>query len=758
MSLLEKMLKKQLKENVSEQFVIEMNMPKEYPPIPARKTEEGGVRDRFMAAKAELPDEVTVIRPFNVDAFKGSNENTIYVAENGCDCNCGCKEKPLATLEEALKRVEGKGGAKIVLRGGNYNLTKTVNIGSEHSGTIDSPLIITAEKGETPYISASQSIPYEVFKPISCPKMKARLKPEVQDKVLVANLPSVGITNYGELGERSPKLLIDNVAQIIARYPNADEELIVMSDKIYDKGGVTIHPNPGDRGFDAAWEIGITDPRCLEWEWNEDIWMYGALYAEWGRLHAPIGGFDREKMSMKGKHCFEWGVKYEPNNDYYFYNVFEELDVPGEWYIDRQTGDMYLYPVEGMSANSDIRFAVEAFPMIVCNGAENVIIDGLNIGRSFGSAVAVRDCTQVLVQRCHVIGTSGRGSAVGISGGFRNGVIASKFELFSSSAVNVTGGDRLNFIPSNNFCQNCIFFNPLTHQALSDGGGVGTVISHNYMDNCRMGSGGGNECIIEYNIIEGGDPIFTDSGMIYVGGGGCSACGNHYRYNYFFDFARLDYGIYFDDMSRGMYAYGNIIVGNGVNPNHEDINGKWWPSGGRTFNFHNGGEHVFYNNISIDAGFFAFGGDITYWLFEPNWNMLYNSMLDAAVDKRTDKYMGRNPTYKDFVEALDQYTEDRKDPNYVIKSGWAERRLRTPWYNHIENNLIFRADRPYKLDNGEEFTTGLDTNYVTNDDPGFVDLKNKDYRFTPNADVFKHIPDFVPPPFEKMGPVDDFAE
>ena len=83
MSLLEKMLKKQLKETVSEQFIIEMNMPKEYPPIPARKTEEGGVRDRFMAAKAELPDEVTVIRPFNVDAFKGSNENTIYIAENG---------------------------------------------------------------------------------------------------------------------------------------------------------------------------------------------------------------------------------------------------------------------------------------------------------------------------------------------------------------------------------------------------------------------------------------------------------------------------------------------------------------------------------------------------------------------------------------------------------------------------------------------------------------------------------------------------
>ena len=756
MSLLEKMLSKKLKEVTTEEFKIELNMPKEYPPIPARKTEEGGVRDRFMAAKAELPDEVTVIRPFNVDAFKGSNENTLYIAQDGCDCNNGTKESPLATLDEALKRAEGKGGAKIVFRGGDYNISKTVKIGAEHSGKTTSPLIITAEKGEIPYISASLSIPFDAFKPVSCPKMKARLKPEVQDKVLVVNLPSVGINNYGELGEKAPILLIDNVPQIIARYPNVGEPLIPMSDKIYDKGGVTIHPNPGDLGYDAAWEIGITDPKCLEWEWNDDIWMYGALYAEWGRLHAPIGGFDKEKMSMKGRHCFEWGVKYETNNDYYFYNVFEELDVPGEWYIDRTTGDMYLYPLDGMSTNSDVRFAVESFPVIVCDKAENVIIDSLNIGRSFGSAVMIHDCEQALVQRCHVIGTSGRGAGVTIAGGFRNGVIASKFELFSTQAVSVTGGDRLNFIPSNNFCQNCVFFNPKTHEGLSDGGGVGTVVSHNYFHNCRMGSGGGNECIIEYNIIEGGDPIFTDSGMIYVGGGGCSACGNHYRYNYFFDFARLDYGIYFDDMSRGMYAYGNIVVGTGVNPNREDIDGKWWKAGGRTFNFHNGGEHVFYNNISIDAGFFAFGGDITYWLFEPNWNMLYGTMVDAATNKRTDKYLGRNPTYKDFVEALDQYTEDKKDPNYVIKSGWAERRLRTPWYNHIENNLIFRADRPYKLDNGEEFTTGLDTNYVTDDDPGFVDLENRDYRFNADAEVFKHIPDFVPPPFEKMGPVDDF--
>ena len=81
MSLLETMKNRKLKEVTTDEFKLELNMPKEYPPIKARRTEDGGVRDRFMATKAELPDEITVIRPFNVDAFAKSNENFAEIIE-----------------------------------------------------------------------------------------------------------------------------------------------------------------------------------------------------------------------------------------------------------------------------------------------------------------------------------------------------------------------------------------------------------------------------------------------------------------------------------------------------------------------------------------------------------------------------------------------------------------------------------------------------------------------------------------------------
>ena len=86
-------------ENVTDNFDISLNMPKSYPEIKARPTAEGGVRDRFFAAVAELPDEITVVRPFCPDGFKKSNENTFYVSPDGSLCmDVLCRNPPRSHL------------------------------------------------------------------------------------------------------------------------------------------------------------------------------------------------------------------------------------------------------------------------------------------------------------------------------------------------------------------------------------------------------------------------------------------------------------------------------------------------------------------------------------------------------------------------------------------------------------------------------------------------------------------------------------
>lgn len=745
-----------LREICTDSFRIDLNMPASYPPIPARHTKDGGVRDRFFAAKAELPDEITVVHPFCTDGFPLSNAHTLFVSPTGCDQAEGTLENPLGTLAEAVRRVAGLGGARIILRGGEYNLSETVRLTGEHAGSEHSPLILTAYPGEEPRISGSVQIPVSAFGPITDERQRLRLRESVRNKIVAADLKKLGITEFGQIEKALPALLINNIPQTIARYPNVGEPQIPMSETIYETGGVTRSTSvlyERDHLKNCPWEIGISDKRMLDWEWKNDIYIYGALYAEWARELIHVASVDREKLSMKGSRPFTWGVQYHPSNDYYFVNVFEELDAPGEWYIDREAGVLYLYPPqEVLSDTDDIRLAATPFPLLQLNDTENIIIDRLNLGRCFGCAIVAQDCRFVLTQRCHIDATISVDNAIdegGITlrGGYRSGVIATTFEHFTTKAASIGGGARARLQPSNLFIQNCVLKNPGCRFGLVTSG-MGNILAHNYILDTTIIDNGSNEGIVEYNIIEGGDTTTHDSGGIYVAGGGLSACGNHYRYNYLFDFKMAGYCIYFDDLSRGMYAYGNIVCGCGGNGVDE------WGPGERSYNIHNGGEHCFFNNISIDAGYFAFGGDISYYRDGAGcsaiWEVLVQSILDASRDKRTELYLGRNPTYRDYLDAFDTYLADRDKEGYV--RGDAEERIRTPAYNNFENNVIVRAGRPFKLDTGEATATSLDTNFITDQDPGFADFDGRDYHILPHAALYQKIPDFTPPPVDKMGP------
>ncbi|MBQ6676508.1 MAG: right-handed parallel beta-helix repeat-containing protein [Clostridia bacterium] len=745
-------------ENVTDNFEISLNMPKSYPEIKARPTAEGGVRDRFFAAVAELPDEITVVRPFCPDAFEKSNRNTFYVSPDGSDGATGKADDPIRTIKEAFDRVRGLGGAKIVLRGGDYDLTETLQLGPDHSGTAESPLVVTVEKGEKARVSTSKKIPASAFSHDAGDAFLLKFKPEVRDRVVCTDLPSLGITDLGSVsaprkhhGNAWGSALVFNGRILdLARYPNAGETPFHTTGKIWSTGF-------DEEGNERPWEMEIDDDRVYAWADDDEIYVYGALTYDWIIMRGKVAGFDKEKRTVIGEKPFAGdAIIGSPDNDFCFTNVPEELDAPGEWYLDRKTGKLYLIPPYGeLKDEDDIRFVTGHCDVLTVRGAKYVLIDGLDIGRCGGAAINVFECENVVVQRCLVTGTCAHAddddSAVAVEDCKRCGFISSRIEEFSNKALSLSGGDRKTLTPGNNFIQNNVVINGKNRFGIMCGGGVGNVVSHNYLENATMGDAGQNEGIFEYNVIKGGDTVAHDTGMIYVGGGGCSSCGNHYRYNYFHDFAKGDYGIYFDDLSRGMYAYGNVVVGNGT-----EGDGTVWRSGGRSYNHHNGGEHCFWNNVSIDAGFFAFGGDISYWVTNFNhWKSFFEGIYGAAVEMSVDVYLKRNPTFREWAAAAIQHHEDLKDPNYVEKSGKAERRLRTPWCNHYENNVIVRAARPFKLDNGLESATGLGTNFITEEDPGFVDFEGRDYRIRPDAPLYKKIPDFKPIPFEKMGPTDN---
>jgi len=70
-----------------------------------------------------------------------SKASTFYVAPDGADANAGTRAMPFATLERArdaireLKKQRGlpKGGARVYVRGGEYLLARTFELGPEDS-------------------------------------------------------------------------------------------------------------------------------------------------------------------------------------------------------------------------------------------------------------------------------------------------------------------------------------------------------------------------------------------------------------------------------------------------------------------------------------------------------------------------------------------------------------------------------------------------------------------------------------------------
>lgn len=78
---------------------------------------------------------------------------TFYVSTTGSNSNSGTLEQPFATLNHAVSNSQA--GDVIVIRGGQYNHSSTITIGTNRNGTANHPVHVVAFPGETPVFDFS---------------------------------------------------------------------------------------------------------------------------------------------------------------------------------------------------------------------------------------------------------------------------------------------------------------------------------------------------------------------------------------------------------------------------------------------------------------------------------------------------------------------------------------------------------------------------------------------------------------------------
>ena len=286
---------------------------------------------------------------------KGSGKADYYVSLDGDDANPGGIEKPFFTINRAVVAIRdhserGSRALTVQIREGTYYLSETVNLGSADSGAKDAPVVFASYPGEQVTLSGGA-------------KLETEWQP-YRDGILKCSLPA-------DFSRVFTQLFVNGKRMIRARYPN-----FAVDDHLVHGRGYTDTLEPvADKN-----EMGFTyDPA----KFTDKVWAHPEkavlhLSHNWGFLQYRLKSVDRDNSSV---YLAEggWQINFvgpsgevgmpDPrirspwlftNRRIFIENVFEELDAPGEWYVDEKESTLYFYPPEGL----DIKEATVEVPVL----------------------------------------------------------------------------------------------------------------------------------------------------------------------------------------------------------------------------------------------------------------------------------------------------------------------------------------------------------------------------------------------------------
>ncbi|MGN1443847.1 MAG: right-handed parallel beta-helix repeat-containing protein, partial [Acutalibacteraceae bacterium] len=445
--------------------------------------------------------------------------------------------------------------------------------------------------------------------------------------------------------------------------------------------------NPRGGTFSADKEL---TERMKQWTNSDDIWLFGYFQYDWADSTTPLASFDDNSITTK--YASVYGFK--EGMPYYFFNVFEELDAEGEWYIDKENLTLYFIPPADFE-NKTIQLSLETEDLITLDKAENITFDGITFcGTRAGAIKGTGD--GITVQNCTIKNVGE--SAIDLEGE-KISVENNTITATGKAGVVLTGGDRQTLKDSGNVVTNNLIYDwsqvYQTYQAAVALHGVGGVCSHNEIYNSphEAITYSGNNHLIEYNVIHDVVLRSSDAGAIYSGRS-WSCYGNVIRYNCIYNIGSDGFapsGIYFDDALSGQEAYGNLLVNI---PGYAFLLG-----GGRDLTVKNNvivnaGTPISYDDRAIagieDGGWFAHAktpGEGLWATLEEvdihsdEWKEAFPelSMLSNDFNNTDDKAFAPNPA--DSTVESNVIVNGKKSLGNIAK--------RVTKYSTVENNTLY---------------------------------------------------------------------
>lgn len=655
-----------------------------------------------LASADAAPAKMFYVSPVGNDAWSGTFPEP----------NPGKTDGPLATLERARDRIREikkqgplpAGGVTVVLRGGVYERSGPFELSAQDSGTETAPVVYRAAEGEEVRLAGGRGV--TGFKPVVDPAVLGRLDEAARGHVLQADLRAQGVADFGSAGGGGLELFFDDRPMTVARWPN--DGFIHITGLV---GGdpVDVRGTKGDKIGKFMYE----GDRPKRWVAEKDAWVHGYWFWDWSDQRHKVAAIDPEKRTIAVQPPYH-GYGYRKGQWFYGFNLLCELDQPGEWHLDRESGVLYFWPPAPIDKARTVVSVIH--DVIVARDVSHVTVQGLTIEAARGSGVLARGGSHFRVAGCTLRNLGAW--AVQISGGTESGAVGCDVYGTGEGGVSLSGGDRRTLTPaghlaSNNHIHHYSRWHRICRPAIALNG-VGNRAVHNLIHDAphQAVAFGGNDHVIELNEMHHVCQESNDAGAIYAGRD-WTMRGTVIRHNFMHHVSGFQdrgcVGVYLDDMFCGTEIRGN----------------------------------VFYRVTR--AAFIGGGRDCTV-----ENNIFVECKPVLHVDSRAMGWAGYHvaTTMTERLKAM-PYQAPPWSTRYPRLVGILDDEPAAPKGNLVARNVSF-GGRWDEVDAKARPLVRFEDNLVDTD-PGFVNAAEMDFRLRADSPVLKQVPGFKPIPFDQIG-------
>ncbi len=506
----------------------------------------------------------------------------LHVAPRGDDTHPGTSEKPLATLEGArdairtLRREGGlpRGGVAIEIAPGRHTVSATFELTARDSGAPGAPIVYRAADPARPP-EFDGGVRLTGFGPVADAAVRDRLPSESRDRIVEADLRTLGVTNLPPLvlggyaagrgfkTEPTPELFFNGEAMPLSRWPNRGFESLAAVH------GATEREAHGIQGC-AEGVLSYTGDRPARWLGENHGLLYGYWFWTWADSYERIESIDPAARRITlAKPWHRYG--FRPGAAWCAVNLAAEIDRPGEWSLDPTTLRLRFLPPSDPAAAEVVLSRFDA-PMLRAQDIAHVAFVNLTWQYGAADAVVVSRATNCVMAGCTVRHFAGDG--IRMEGGVSNTIRSCDVFSLGRGGVSIGGGSRKTLQPGGHAVENChIHHLSRLHHTYTPAvllSGVGNRIAHNLVHDVTSSAFriSGDNHLVEMNEVFDVVTESDDQGGIDMFGDPTFR-GNVFRHNYWHHIGNLASSdatarvgraaIRLDDAISGVVIHGNIF-------------------------------------------------------------------------------------------------------------------------------------------------------------------------------------------------------